>query len=893
MEGKTYYFSVKAKNEVGLWSDIGYSDGITIDLTLPSPPLNLKGIGSEGTTYLSWDSGTDSLSGISYYKLYRNGIFVGSTTERYIQDIPKEPGTLTYRVTSVDKAGNEGTLSSPFITYLKITFLMTTADWDEVEEIDRFVDPPLGYRTIWNYPSGFLPFSSKRLLNGDTLIVDLCDQVYIIDPFERIKWKYGHLNKPGNREGFLNRPEDAFYLENGNVLIADSGNNRVIEVSKSGKVVWEYNTSIYRPTAVEELSNGNVLIANFGGSSVIEVDKKTNNIVWKYETSNPIDARRLSNGNTLIVESTKHRVIEINKEKEIAFSYGILNSPGSTMGKLNSPSSADRLANGNTIIADCGNSRIIEVDPSGNITWELHRSSRSKAPLSPEEKEKHLFWWQLCPFLEEDIKQEKTKALSSSYYTVYKIRVVPSIKTDILPPSLSSSFCNIEDAGNSFRITINIDVNDNGGIKEVTVDLLWFGLSYNTEMKKEDGKYTYTFSIPKDSVVYKDYWVEIRALDYSGNMADCSIRLDLPIERSIKRLTNDKKYNWSSMFSPDMKHILFSKYTTLYIMEANGENERQLFPNSEFSQRYPDFSPDNKMVVFSGYSTQSCFCILKNFKEYINGSPSSLYIIPQDCDQPSFSPDGNSIIFSSTNLFVLKDIPSLLSGSSSASIRQITNLDGRILYPSFSPDGEMIVFALENGYDNTKIWVIKNAREVIYQAKEPIYVQLFNDDLSIRLPLGFLPDTGELIFFEAEDYRRGGGIKVITNFEDAIKNSAVCEITPFLFAYAWSNGISPDKTKVLLEEWNWDKSRTILVTDYRFTSRANPSCSLIQPMCNQKVKGEVKIEGIARDNLSVNGTRTLSKLSSFTIEYGKGENPIAWNPITSSNTPKEGILGIW
>ena len=29
--GETYYFGVKAKNGAGLWSDVGYSDGITVD----------------------------------------------------------------------------------------------------------------------------------------------------------------------------------------------------------------------------------------------------------------------------------------------------------------------------------------------------------------------------------------------------------------------------------------------------------------------------------------------------------------------------------------------------------------------------------------------------------------------------------------------------------------------------------------------------------------------------------------------------------------------------------------------------------------------------------------------------------------------------------------------
>lgn len=39
LQGKTYYFSVKAKNGAGLWSGIGYSDGIKVDTTIPSIPI--------------------------------------------------------------------------------------------------------------------------------------------------------------------------------------------------------------------------------------------------------------------------------------------------------------------------------------------------------------------------------------------------------------------------------------------------------------------------------------------------------------------------------------------------------------------------------------------------------------------------------------------------------------------------------------------------------------------------------------------------------------------------------------------------------------------------------------------------------------------------------------
>ncbi len=39
IQGKTYYFSVKAKNGAGLWSVIGYSNGIKVDTTMPSIPI--------------------------------------------------------------------------------------------------------------------------------------------------------------------------------------------------------------------------------------------------------------------------------------------------------------------------------------------------------------------------------------------------------------------------------------------------------------------------------------------------------------------------------------------------------------------------------------------------------------------------------------------------------------------------------------------------------------------------------------------------------------------------------------------------------------------------------------------------------------------------------------
>jgi hypothetical protein len=54
----------------------------------------------------------------------------------------------------------------------------------------------------------------------------------------------------------LNWPRDADRLPNGNTIIADSGNDRVLEVTPTGTVVWEYDIS-RSPYDVERVRHGN------------------------------------------------------------------------------------------------------------------------------------------------------------------------------------------------------------------------------------------------------------------------------------------------------------------------------------------------------------------------------------------------------------------------------------------------------------------------------------------------------------------------------------------------------------------------------------------------------------------------------------------------------------
>ncbi|MDP3703705.1 MAG: fibronectin type III domain-containing protein, partial [Candidatus Omnitrophota bacterium] len=77
IQGKKYYVGVKAKNGGGLWSSVGYSDGITVDTTAPSAP----GLPQEGSSTIDldyddngsytvyWAAASDLESGISVYEV--------------------------------------------------------------------------------------------------------------------------------------------------------------------------------------------------------------------------------------------------------------------------------------------------------------------------------------------------------------------------------------------------------------------------------------------------------------------------------------------------------------------------------------------------------------------------------------------------------------------------------------------------------------------------------------------------------------------------------------------------------------------------------------------------------------------------------------------------------
>jgi hypothetical protein len=198
----------------------------------------------------------------------------------------------------------------------------------------------------------FLGF--QRRFGPHVMITDQGNQrVIVVDRSRRIVFQYGTTGTSGNGPNQLNNPNSAELLDNGNILIADQNNNRAIEVTTDNLIVAQFTAkgTLRGVAFASRLSNGNTLITDSNNNRVVEVDPN-DVVVWEYATNtqpgsnpNPLPTRavRLKNGDTLISDQFNQRVIEVNNAKQIVFQQGQLNVAGNGLNQLNGPYDAKKI----------------------------------------------------------------------------------------------------------------------------------------------------------------------------------------------------------------------------------------------------------------------------------------------------------------------------------------------------------------------------------------------------------------------------------------------------------------------------------------------------------------------------------------------------------------------
>lgn len=225
-------------------------------------------------------------------------------------------------------------------------------------------------RIIWQYGQAGVAGSGSDQLNTPVqslflvdfpgfpgphvLITDQANQrVILVSLAKRIEWQYGTTGVSGSGPNQLNNPNSAEVLDNGDVLIADENNNRVIEISPGGRLMQTFTAhgSVSGAAFASRLPNGDTLITDSNNNRIVEVDNG-DNVVWQYFTNTgpgsnaaplPTRAVRLRDGDTLISDQFNDRVFEITPSGQIVFQQGAINTPGNGANQLNGPYDAKEI----------------------------------------------------------------------------------------------------------------------------------------------------------------------------------------------------------------------------------------------------------------------------------------------------------------------------------------------------------------------------------------------------------------------------------------------------------------------------------------------------------------------------------------------------------------------
>lgn len=216
--------------------------------------------------------------------------------------------------------------------------------------------------------------------SGKNIIVNLEEyqEIQKIDfNSKKVIWTYGVPGVAGHTDGYLNTPDDAYQLPNGDITVADIKNCRVIEISPDKKIVRQYGVTkvcgskpglLNAPNGDTPLPDGGVLISNIRGSTLVELDNNWHQVLsMKLPVNYPSDPQLMKNGDILVADYSKPgKIVEVSKTGQIVWEYGT--APGED---LSQPSLAIELPNGNIMANDDLNHRVIVIDKkTKKIDWQ-------------------------------------------------------------------------------------------------------------------------------------------------------------------------------------------------------------------------------------------------------------------------------------------------------------------------------------------------------------------------------------------------------------------------------------------------------------------------------------------------------------------------------------------
>ena len=286
----------------------------------------------------------------------------------------------------------------------------------------------------------------------------------------------------------------------------------------------------------------------------------------------------------------------------------------------------------------------------------------------------------------------------------------------------------------------------------------------------------------KDFTNTKKILKEIITLEASEEMIEKICELT-----GMKKIVSDEYYNAFPAFSPDGKSIVFCSIRRdtngdgvidrrdncgIYIVDVEGKNERQIV-SDDCQNTYPSFSPDGNKIVYLSRRRDTNgdgkVDLLDNPGIYIRdlrGKDERCIVSDEYHNKfPSFSPDGDRILFASWREYNSGIYAIDIDGKNE---KQIVSDEYDNTFPSFSNNGQKIVYASwrrdtnKDGkvdlHDNSGIYIVdsdgRNEQEVA------------SDRHNNSFPV-FSPDGTKIVYLSRRrDTNKDGKI-------DSLDNSAV------------------------------------------------------------------------------------------------------------------------
>ncbi len=246
------------------------------------------------------------------------------------------------------------------------------------------------HQILWRFPgSASLPggqrFSADDAFlapDGRTLVANdeahqVIDRIDIVT--RRVIWQYGHYDQAGSAPGYLDTPDDAYPLANGDITVADIRNCRVLEINPAKRIVHQWGrsgqcthrppVSFNNPNGDTPLPGGGLLITEIGGSRVVRLDA-IGRVVFDIHVpaAYPSDAQLDPSGNVLVVDySNPGAVLKVSPRGKVLWRYG----PTAGAGRLDHPSLAITLPDGTIAVNDDYRARVVVIDPqTKTIVWQ-------------------------------------------------------------------------------------------------------------------------------------------------------------------------------------------------------------------------------------------------------------------------------------------------------------------------------------------------------------------------------------------------------------------------------------------------------------------------------------------------------------------------------------------